>query len=509
MFYDKTMEKPLISVIVPVYNMEAYLAECIESVLKSGYSPFELIIMDDGSIDKSLQIAGEYAAKYPNIRVETQANAGVSAARNAAIELARGEYILPVDADDLIHKDYLEKAAEVLKKQTSVKVVTARAEFFGDKTGEWLLPDYSPALLARKNILSVCAMFRKSDWAACGGFCTYIPGREDWDFWISMLKNGGEVARLNITGYYYRYRASSKRMTDRKQKRQIIDILNQRHADFFKRELKGKLHYNRTYSKFFNSVNNILEYRKIVLHKEYEKLHPFISSLPEQFETSGDLLFQARNTIKSYCVQGMDLVVKSYGNPLFINRIIYGNLRASKAKRAYKYALKLRSYGINTPQPLAYIEIKKGLILYKSYFISLKSTFRNHLYDLCTETPAEEVDKLVRGIAVFTAKLHDLGILHKDYSSGNLLYEINKHEVLLQVIDLNRMRFGEVGLKKGCKNFERLCLNQEMLSRIAEEYAEARSFDKDQCVREVLKYNRKHRNRRSKKQEKRQSTSNT
>ena len=503
------MEKPLISVIVPVYNMEAYLAECLDSVLRSNYAPLEIIIMDDGSTDKSLQIAREFETKYPRIRVQTQANAGVSAARNAAIQLAQGEYILPVDADDLIHQDYIAKAAEVLQMNESVKVVTARAEFFGDKTGEWILPVYSAGLLARKNILSACAMFRKSDWAACGGFCTYIPGREDWDFWISMLKNGGEVVQLNFTGFYYRYRSSSKRVTDRKKKKQIIDILNQRHPEFFKRELNGKLHYNRTYSKFFNALNNLLECRKIVLHKDYKSLHSFISSLPEKFETSGDLMFQARNTIKYYRVQGLDLVVKCYGNPLFINRIIYGNIRASKAKRAYKYALKLRDYGINTPQPLAYIEIKKGLILHRSYFISLKSSFNKHLYDLCSETPAKEVDKLVRGIAVFTAKLHDLGILHKDYSSGNLLYEINQHEVLLQVIDLNRMRFGRVGLKKGCKNFERLCLNEEILSRIAEEYAEARSFDKALCVMEVLKHNQKHRNRRLKKKSNNQSTSNT
>ena len=81
--------------------------------------------------------------------------------------------------------------------------------------------------------------------------------------------------------------------------------------------------------------------------------------------------------------------------------------------------------------------------------------------------------------------------------------------MLLQVIDLNRMRFGRVGLKKGCKNFERLCLNEEILSRIAEEYAEARSFDKALCVKEVLKHNRKHRNRRLKKKSNNQSTSNT
>lgn len=492
------MEKPLISVIVPVYNMEAYLAECLDSILASNYPRFELIVLDDGSTDKSLQIAREYETKHAAVKVQTQTNAGVSAARNAAIALAQGAYILPVDGDDLIHPDYLAKAVEVLQNHPEVKAVTSRAEFFGDKVGEWILPDFSIGLLARKNILSVCAMFRKSDWAECGGFCSEIPGREDWDFWISMLKNGGEVVRLDFTGFYYRFRVASKRVKDRKQKKQIIDMLNKRHAAFFKKELKGKLHYNRSYSRFLNGINNRLVCRKTIIHPDYRELHSFIHALPEEFETSGDLMFQARNTIKSYRVQGLDLVVKQYGNPLFINRIIYGNFRSSKAKRAYQYALKLRDYGINTPQPLGYIETKKGCILHKSYFISLKSSFNKHLYDLCSLTAGAEADKLARGIAVFTAKLHDLGILHKDYSSGNLLFETKDHEMIFQVIDLNRMHFGHVGLKKSCKNFERLRLNDEVLIRIAEEYAEARSFNKADCVREVLKHNRKHQNRRSK-----------
>ena len=93
---------PLVSVIVPVYNMEQYLGETLDSVLASDYPSFEVVVMDDGSKDASLEIAKEYARKDPRVKVHTQPNAGACAARNHAITLAGGELILPVDADNTI-----------------------------------------------------------------------------------------------------------------------------------------------------------------------------------------------------------------------------------------------------------------------------------------------------------------------------------------------------------------------------------------------------------------------
>lgn len=163
-------EYPLVSVIIPIYNMQAYLSETIESVLASAYPNFEVILLDDGSTDNSKDIALKYVAKDVRLKFFEQPNGGSSKARNHAIEVSGGEYILPVDADNLISPDYIEKAVAVLEQESNVKIVCCEAVFFGDKNGPWKLPDYSLRLLARKNLMDNCAMYRKSDWAKAGAY---------------------------------------------------------------------------------------------------------------------------------------------------------------------------------------------------------------------------------------------------------------------------------------------------------------------------------------------------
>ena len=99
---------PMISVIVPVYNVEKYIHRCIDSILNQTFSDFELILVDDGSPDDCGAICEEYAAKDSRIRVLHQENRGQAAARNRALDMARGEYIAFVDSDDWVHPRYLE-----------------------------------------------------------------------------------------------------------------------------------------------------------------------------------------------------------------------------------------------------------------------------------------------------------------------------------------------------------------------------------------------------------------
>lgn len=99
--------KPFFSVIVPVYNVEKYLHRCVDSILAQSYSDFEVLLVDDGSIDKSGAISDDYALKDNRIRVFHQANAGVSAARNKGIDEAKGEYVIFVDSDDYLLVDRL------------------------------------------------------------------------------------------------------------------------------------------------------------------------------------------------------------------------------------------------------------------------------------------------------------------------------------------------------------------------------------------------------------------
>ena len=94
------VENPLFSIIVPIYNVERYLEQCIESVLAQDYQNYELILVDDGSPDNSIDICAKYAKQYSNIVFIHKINGGVSDARNAGIQIARGEYLMFLDSDD-------------------------------------------------------------------------------------------------------------------------------------------------------------------------------------------------------------------------------------------------------------------------------------------------------------------------------------------------------------------------------------------------------------------------
>ncbi len=111
---------PIISVIIPVYNAEKTIRECVDSILSQNYSNFELILVDDGSIDESANICDNYAEKDNRIRVFHKQNGGVSSARNLGLEKARGEWIAFVDADDYITDSYLD-GVSVRKEDIIIK----------------------------------------------------------------------------------------------------------------------------------------------------------------------------------------------------------------------------------------------------------------------------------------------------------------------------------------------------------------------------------------------------
>lgn len=110
----------MVSIIIPVYNVQAYLRECLDSVLAQTYTDIEVILVDDGSTDKSGIICDEYREKDRRVRVCHKQNAGVSAARNTGIELAGGEYLVFVDSDDCIHPELVEMYMQTVKPDITV-----------------------------------------------------------------------------------------------------------------------------------------------------------------------------------------------------------------------------------------------------------------------------------------------------------------------------------------------------------------------------------------------------
>lgn len=109
------MDSPLISIIVPVYNKEKHLKRCLDSLVRQTYENFEIILVDDGSTDKSADLILEYTQKYSNIYAYYQKNQGASSARNFGMEKAEGEYICFVDGDDYIYEDYVSYLYEILQ----------------------------------------------------------------------------------------------------------------------------------------------------------------------------------------------------------------------------------------------------------------------------------------------------------------------------------------------------------------------------------------------------------
>lgn len=127
------MNTPKISVIVPVYNVEKYLSRCIESILSQTFTDFELLLIDDGSTDRSGEMCDEYAKKDDRIRVFHKENGGVASARQMGINNAVGIYSIQVDSDDWAEKQMLEKMyMKIIETDADIVI----ADFFYDKNGQ-------------------------------------------------------------------------------------------------------------------------------------------------------------------------------------------------------------------------------------------------------------------------------------------------------------------------------------------------------------------------------------
>lgn len=224
-----------VSIIVPCYNQAQFLDECLQSVLNQKYDQWECIIVNDGSPDNTDAVVQKWLEIDSRFQYIKKENEGVSNARNTGIARAKGEFILPLDADDKIATNYLKEALEVFAKDQSLKLVYCKAEKFGEETGKWNLKPFSLEALTSDNMIFCSAIYRKKDWEVIGGYDEkMVEGLEDWEFWISLLKNGGTVFCLDIIGFYYRIKLISRQQEiNRMGKEKLFAYLSVKHADFF------------------------------------------------------------------------------------------------------------------------------------------------------------------------------------------------------------------------------------------------------------------------------------
>jgi glycosyltransferase involved in cell wall biosynthesis len=210
----------LVSIIIPVYNQEKFLAETLQSVINQTYSNWECILVNDGSVDNSIAIINDYLAQDQRFHFINSENKGVSNARNLALKQVKGEYILFLDGDDLIHPEKIQIALSNFQENTSLSIVFTTTNYFQDSIQNTLYPmkidenllNFSDLLLYwnEKIILPIhSAIIKKSVFEGIE-FNTNLTAQEDWLVWLRLFQKNPKVIVLDTVLSYYRKHDSSR-----------------------------------------------------------------------------------------------------------------------------------------------------------------------------------------------------------------------------------------------------------------------------------------------------------
>ncbi len=183
---------PKVSVIIPAYNAMAYLPESVESVLRQTFTDFEVLLINDGSLDQIIEWAGQITD--PRVKLISQKNQGVSEARNTGIAHAQGEYLAFLDADDLWEPTKLEKQVRCLEKNSAVGLVhtwVVLADEQGKSTNKVCISQAEGDVwkqIAEESLLTCGStpMIRRCCFEKIGGFDQNLHIAEDWDMWIRI-----------------------------------------------------------------------------------------------------------------------------------------------------------------------------------------------------------------------------------------------------------------------------------------------------------------------------------
>lgn len=226
------MDTPLITIIVPCYNMGHYLTETLNSIEKV-FQPdiHEVIVVNDGSTDeKTLTLLRE----IKNFKVIHKENGGLSSARNKGISESSGSYLLFLDADNLLTDGYLTGGVAVLRNRQEIDIVYGESETFGNSTGRLYTKDYNLQTLMSYNYIDACCLVRKSLFDEIGLFDESMKsGYEDWEMWLRAgLHNKKFYYLKDVVVQKYRIRGGSMlQKIDKKKRDEIFDYLEKKYPE--------------------------------------------------------------------------------------------------------------------------------------------------------------------------------------------------------------------------------------------------------------------------------------
>ncbi len=259
----------LVSIIIPCYNNEKVIAETIDSALSQSYSSIEIIVVDDGSTDQSAKVVQDISSKHPDIIFHSKENRGPSHTRNFGAQISKGEFLIFLDADDKLHPDYVKKCIAEYQRNPELNIVYSGAEFFGNKSGIWKLPDFEPTSFLLNNCIPIFAMLRRDVFFDVGKFDENMHFIEDWELWIRILKKYPGVYKIPETLFYYRKSAAKNSLTDLNDKQNDISdtarlYLYNKHYSYYKEN-------GLSISKLITSVQDNLKFKEKYYNVWYRK----------------------------------------------------------------------------------------------------------------------------------------------------------------------------------------------------------------------------------------------
>lgn len=211
---------PEVSFVVPFFNLKRYLPATLESVRGQTHQGFEVIVVDDGSTEPGCAelLTDIEGGRHGPVRVIRKANGGLSSARNAGIAAARGRWVVPLDADDVLEPTFLEKALAAAARDPGLKIVSSLVLYFaqhpGDGEGAWHPIGFDRDLLAVTNCAACCtALMDRRTVLDAGGYDESLPSFEDWDLYCTLAAAGVAMTILPEYLIHYRIREGSMMRT--------------------------------------------------------------------------------------------------------------------------------------------------------------------------------------------------------------------------------------------------------------------------------------------------------
>lgn len=203
------MAKPIFTIGIPSYNQQEYLADAIDSALAQPNS--EVIVCDDGSTDDSFNIAARYNIDYPRVKIIRQVNKGLASARNTIIMNMKGDFLLPLDADDILLDNCVEKLITAIAENPKADVISPSFKTFGTSSETIILmPNPTIEDFWAGNRVGYCSAIKKKALLEIGGYSPRMDkGWEDYHLWFNMLKRGKKIVTVPEVLWLYRTKEES------------------------------------------------------------------------------------------------------------------------------------------------------------------------------------------------------------------------------------------------------------------------------------------------------------